>query len=319
MKAREFLEILMILFIVSCSTNNPPVPALQLELHREIGTFFKNSSEEISKKIFEDVQILKKQFEENTSSDGSFPTNNDSSFYMPSSATDKEKLIRFQQASKVLDPRWKILYDSTGYLSWLYAYDHESKGLRIYPATNTQAIFGPNLTFENFDFYKTAVSAYPNGRWTNVKEDINGTGRIIMYSQAVRLNSESTEYVVIAYDLQTDRLLKRFHEQILSLANIIGSNHIFFISYKPNGIQREIACEYSSNPNDWKAIKSQKGRLLNISDNEMDSIISMESNTTGSNTETWKANVLINKMKFNCSLGYVTSIPVFTLFCSQVR
>lgn len=236
-----------------------------------------------------------------------------SSIYLPKSAQRGNQVNCLMKFTQVLDRPWAAFHRDSGYVSWVYLYDNNTKSLRIYPATDPQVLFGDDLTFESFSFFKGAMAAYPKGAWSNIREDINGTGKILIYSQAIRFPGEK-DAAVIGIDIQTNQILKQFQEKILAYADRVRSPHMFLMSYYHRDDSRLVAHEFSTNPRQWMVIKTA------------DDIRVMQGHAKGTTLTALEKRVqhplqpVTQKIQFHgepflCTFGRLNLLNIYSLLC----
>ena len=176
--ASMILWICPLFYLIGCAPSDfvGEQEQISMELSQSIESSLqvtKNTVADFSKNLMQHVSDLKncKKIKENKQY---------SSMYYPKSAIINQRTTCFVQATQLSEKDWYQFFQASDYVSWIYSFDAASKVKRITPAAKVKFLFGPDLMFDSFSFYKDAVAQYPMVTWTAVKEDINGTGRIII-------------------------------------------------------------------------------------------------------------------------------------------
>lgn len=232
------------LFIFSCDSNKQ-IFEDQKRTHREFESYFEKTFLKTEAKVDYYAKKLQEQYQ--LRGDCKYKKPSKSSIYIPKSAKIGKKLDCFLEVSEKLDDEFEDFYNDLKIISWQYVYDGETKALRIHPATEPESLFGDDLTFDGFSFYKGALQNFPNGIWSDLKDDINGTGKILIYSKAFKL-IESDNYSVVGIDLNTDELLKKNRHNIISFSKERKGKNILFKSYLKKGNRYQIIHNFSLIP-----------------------------------------------------------------------
>jgi hypothetical protein len=186
---------------------------------------------------------------------------------------------------------------------------------RILPSANTRLLFGENLIFDSFSFYQDALAAYPRLGWTPVKEDINGTGRIVIATQAIRL-PESSRYTVVAIDVRLNQLLKDRYPQIQAFAQRNHLGHVFVFSYYRKGASRTLVSDFSTDLTLWNQLKPQDNQPLHVNQDEANRLEHLEEQAAAHPLSVRMAELTLRGEPYLCGQSQVRSLPVFFLLCS---
>ena len=144
-----------------------------------------------------------------------------------------------------LDPLFNEFTGKHSFISWVYFYDNHTKMLLIHPATNAQVLFGEDLIFDEFDFYKTAVKQYPIGAFTDFKDDINGTGKIVIYTQAVKSKAFPNSNFSLSVDVGINRLFKNAVSASFAQDKSLSKRKYISIGYTKSGDSFFIVDKYA--------------------------------------------------------------------------
>lgn len=239
-----------------------------------------------------------------------------SSVYLPKSVKTGKRLDCILNASHKLDATWSRLNDANDFYSWLYLYDSDSRALRIYPATNPKSLFGEDLVFDQFFFFKGAVTSYPKGSWTRVRPDINGTGKIIVYTQAFKLPGSET-YATVSADLRSEALLRHEQERLIEAARTGGMEHLFVYGYQKDGDTRVVAHDFSSDPTKWRMLKSFSGTTLHLNYAEAASLAELEAQAEKKAGRAVRGNLSLDGVAHYCTIVWIENILLYSVMCSE--
>ncbi len=310
------LTCMLIMFVLTACSRSHEIQNSQQELHKKFLQHCENILHATSTAGQEYIQILQNNYRTNQTCPETALKNELSSIYIPKSAKHGNQLNCLMQASQMLDNKWKRFYDTANYISWIYVYDNNTKGLRIHPATNPRSLFGDDLTFESFNFYKDAVAKFPMGSWSGARDDINGTGKIIIYSQALKLPKQD-EYAVVGIDVKTEQILRPFHEEILDFSQQINSPHVFLITFMRRNQQYIPIHYFTTSPEKWSLLKSTYGEKLNIPKQEQAALASLEETALKTPETILSKRLTLNHRKHLCSMFHVQMIAATSLLCSE--
>ena len=190
----------------------------QTAIHGRFVSYFEKIFNDVELKTNSYVEFIQKNYLLSKDCANKMTTTTASSIYLPKSALVGPKLNCLNETTTKLESDWKSFYEKSGYVSWQYVYDDETKSFRIHPPTNPLSLYGDDLTFDSFNFFTNAVEHIPLGSWSNVRDDSNGTGKIIIFSRALKLNG-NTHYTVVGIDVRLDQVLRAYHERIANFAS----------------------------------------------------------------------------------------------------
>jgi hypothetical protein len=288
----------------------------QTELHKKAITHIDTQLSLVERKIDDYAEILKTHYPK-TAKCGKKPLSSKIvSIYLPKSAKKGNNLNCLQTSASYLDLPWKEFYESTGFLSWLYVYDGLTKSLRIFPSTNTQAIFGNDLVFDSFDFYKISNEQYPQGTWSELKFDVNGTGRLLIRTKAVEFPKRKPR-AIVSIDVKMDHLFRQFEADMLEFARKRQLKQLFLFSYQVQNEKRTVAHDFSTNPIEWRVLRSFQGGSLNILPQEKIQITTLEDKVEKSPQTTHFETLYFDKKKFLCSMIQIKKVKIYSLMCSE--
>lgn len=239
-----------------------------------------------------------------------------SSVYIPRSAHLSTRSDCFLEASQDLENEWNSFYQKEGYVSWIYAYDGVAKVKRILPIANTQTLFGDDLSFDKFSFYVDAAANYPKPTWTRVKEDINGTGRIVIGTEAFKVDEKDKDFVVVCADIRMESLSKRHLRDLHTFAQEYRLHHLFMYSYTIEGNRRRLVSDFTTNLALWSQIKPIDQHFLNIQSAQDAAIVAMEQDLQKKGARVVSKKVGLNQSEYFCSLSKSENLNIFTLICS---
>ena len=222
------LIFILSIFTFGCKSGSSNNEA-HLKSHQELNDFVLQSVKKVEQEVSDLGTKLKSTYSNNKDTNLNAVTETElSSFYVPKTAPKTPTLERFRIASRVLDSSFEKFHKETEFTSWHYVYDSDTKSLRIYPRTNPSSFFGEDLTFDSFSFFKLAVENFHLGVWGDLKEDIKGTGKIVIFSKAILLDGHKN-MTVAGIDLHILSVFKHFGDKILEQAASRPSSHTFFL------------------------------------------------------------------------------------------
>lgn len=313
--AINFVILYLLFLSASCSSVNN----MQNDL-KSFHDFFLNNFESTISTVqnsgSQNIQELQKIFNDKQECFQNDMQSKISSIYIPKSSVKENRLYCTVKTVLNLENYWEKLYKKLGLLSWLYVYDHETKSFVIYPSTNTQLLYGDDLTFETFYFYKDAVANYPNGIWTGVRDDVNGTGKILIYSQAIKL-SGNNKYTVLGIDMSLTKILDQYQSQILELSDKYNLNNVFIISYLKNKNKRHFVHEFSTNPKAFNTIYPMRWDLISMNQLGDKELSDLEATITKIPLKSMNIALSLADRKFYCGFGRIKSVNVYSLICAN--
>lgn len=232
-----------------------------------------------------------------------------SSVYVPKRSRKMHKqLLEMKSYFATLDKGFKDYVSSSSFLSWAYLYDSKTKLVMIYPSTNTQVLFGEDLIFDDFYFYKSAVSNYPNGVFSEIKDDINGTGKILIYTKMVKSESRPDSKFTVSLDVNISRLIKNsFSKEIVNSKSFRGKR-FFAISYTEGASRIDVLDRYSVDPS---VFNSETTDVFNESRITIDWVSKLKANQLS--TEELK----FNKVVYQCFFDQVKAVKFNVVFCVE--
>jgi hypothetical protein len=211
---------------------------------------------------------------------------------------------------------WNDVLNQMPYVSWMYAYDPTSATLRISPSSDTQTLFGSNLRFDKFDFYVNAQT-HPNEiRWaTKAKEDINGTGLILVGSRTVQVKNE-LQPPVVAADLNVNRILKSKAKDFLEYHDTDNLKELFVFLYTKQAEARFTAGQWAMDIHSFTTLKPNEADILSVKENERPPLIALESKATTS-TEPVIAPVHLRGTDYLCSTSWIKRPNIYIWICTR--
>ncbi|MBI2343385.1 MAG: hypothetical protein HYV02_03470 [Deltaproteobacteria bacterium] len=238
-----------------------------------------------------------------------------SSFYVPKSAVRGTALNCLAEVTAQFDEEWKALYERTHYISWMYVYDNATKATRLYPQTNTYALFGPDMAFESFYFYHGAVAQLPHGVWSGIRDDINGTGKIVIYSKALKC-AHCRDYLVVAMDLRLDGISDRHRSQFVQFEKMIGGKKAVLFAYYRSESARELLYQQQSldmpkrvaQDASWEAM----GDLV-----DMTQLAALESSLGTDCRDVVQGRLTMTRAQYVCTMGCLTQWPAYMALCRE--
>ncbi len=228
------------------------------ELHSKVHQFYQDAFDGFESEIEGSAKLIERCLDSKSrcSANGSAPDQL-SSLYVPDFSPKGSVLQRFKQISTPLEASWDAFLRAHPYISWFYVLDVLSGALRISPATPTDMTFGKSMDFKTFEFYESATREYPKVAWQKkTKEDMSGTGLILMASKAVK-NLRGQVSHVISGDVKVSFMSKSVQPLFDEFVSRSRSKGFHFFAYlKPeHGLRSQIS-EYASDQAEWLSIKS---------------------------------------------------------------
>lgn len=304
------------LLVLSCSGKDNIIKK-QINLHAEFSDYFRHSLIEASKTIDKNAEDIKQNYSLSYCPE-KYMVSEKSSIYIPKSAVVDAHLCNFLRATSIVEDGWLRSYKNNKFISWLYVYDANSKIVKIHPATNPISMFGEDLIFDTFHFYSGAVSSYPKGSWAKPKEDINGTGTILIYSKAVQLQNKPSK-AVVAVDIRIKHFLDKYINAIVNFSEAQNINYLFVISYIKKDKDIILVNDFATNPIKWNAMI--KGKIVKkwLKDSLIKQLSDLENEAVRSQGKPVYHTIIINDIKMDCSLSSINEeINMYTLFCSDI-
>jgi len=249
----------IVIFSISALGCNPErVSKHQQELHTQVHQFYESAFNEFQNEIGNSAQEIERCV--NSKKECFSPSSNAdelSSVYVPEFSKKSAAVSAFKSVSRTLETHWEDFLKRHPYVSWLYILDATTGSLRISPATPTELTFGKSIDFRTFEFFASAQQDYPRVSWQKkTKEDISGTGLILMASKAVKKSHNEISHV-ISGDLKVSSIAKSVQplfDEFVSKTRAKGFH--FFAYLKPDNHFRSPISEYASDQAEWLSLRS---------------------------------------------------------------
>lgn len=286
-----------------------------LVLHRDFAAFQEKLFTETEVRVGKYVQALLKNyvFKSNCQFDS---TKAKSSIYVPKSGTKGNMFNCLMDAARTLDSLWEEDFSRIDYVSWFYFYDDLTKTLRIFPTTDTYALFGDDLSFSNFHFFKNAVEKFPLGAWSNTRVDVNGTGKIVIFSQALKVPG-SSKYTVVSTDIRTSHIQRPFEGRLFEYSKKYSDAHAFMFAYHAILPTTSLAYEFSTDQTKWKMLMPLNGIRPRMNANEKAKFDELESSAKADHSKVVSAKLAFDGREYFCSMSLQERMSLNTVFCHE--
>jgi hypothetical protein len=320
-----------VLCMGGCSSDR--VPQDQKTLHVEVHRFYENAILEIENEIRTSARLLEQGLRENTLTSPVKRPVNDllSSLYIPLFSKQDHSRDQFFKYSQPLEIRWDQFLKKHPFMSWVYTFHVQSGALRIAPATPTELTFGKSMDFKQFEFYQSAVEHYPEVTWLNTtKEDMVGTGQVLIVSQGIRSSEGRTTHVVGA-DVKVSALARSLHPLFNEFVTRNRSQGFHFFSYlKPEHHFRSPISEYATDEAEWLSIKAltQSGHeFLDVSPEVQAKLLEVEKRATAladqspsaqlSHVPLVTSSLSLAESVYRCSVSQIKKPRILLWICSK--
>jgi hypothetical protein len=288
-----------------------------LKLHSEIAAFANKGAHDVELEVSRLTDQLLATYRSENVGDNLKNVSDLSSFYVPKSAPKSYLLKSVRLADQNLDKSFEAFQKKKNITSWHYVYDSDTKSLHIYPKTNPYSFFGEDLTFDSFSFFKLAVEHYPRGAWGELKEDMKGTGKIIIFSKAITLKHHKAP-TVMGFDLHVSSLFKPFVEKFLALELNDTDKHVVFYAYIEGSNIRDIAYEFTTDPQKWKTLRPVHNTLPNIAESERAIFHHLQEQAGLFPGRVFEAKIQMANLSYLCSVAKIPKLSISTFLCNEL-
>lgn len=317
------------LLLAGCSMDR--VSRQQELLHLRVHEFYQRAFSDFESEIEESANLLEGAVQSKTKPINVRKKGLLSSVYVPNFSPRGVVLNQFLEKTNPLETRWDQFLSSHPYVSWLYIFDAASGAMRIAPATPTEITFGKSMDFSKFEFYESAVREYPKVAWQNkTKEDISGTGLILMASRAVK-NSPNKVAQVISGDLKVSLISKSVQPLFNEFVSKSRTNGFHFFAYlKPEANIRSPISEYASDQAEWLSIRAFSNRdeeFLRVSPLAQSRLVSIEEkairlsekNASAGHQKTTlvSGRIQLGNAPYHCSVSQLSKPKVLLWICAK--
>lgn len=293
-KRNSLLLCLFIIFASACNSNRST-----LKTSHEV-------LQDIFKRYVQSAQEVIEQVSQNKDSDNPQTSKLNQILYVPKIAK-QDSIPAFLKQSSHFYTLAEQAYQAVQVFGFIYAFDNHSKSLLIYPKTEMKTLFGPNLDFTPFIFNQQALKAYPNMFFSDARNDINGTGKILILSQAKK--NELGDHIVYAADLNSGRMKEVMIDHLHEL-NQQGKKDFFFWIYSSTPKSRLGFIDYSNNKRLWLKVK-QRDNITFIDQDFTQKLADAE------NSNNSKLNATFSGKTFNCLHSNLKDKKWFLLTCLE--
>lgn len=317
MKSRVFIPLTLLfslLFTSACTSKR--LQKEQVELHKQVLEGMDKVLTRVEYEINTTAKLVLAAYNPKEKCSSKWPKEQNSSFYLPASVRRGNHLNCIQKVSAQIEKPFKKFYESTDYLSWLYLYDSDSRALRLLPATSAQTLFGKDLVFDSFMFYELATKSYPKGVWVPIKFDVNGTGRIMIYSQAIKLPG-TKNYTTLAADTQPEGLFRENRQHLISFATKNNVTHLFAYGYQIEDDRTIPAYDFSTNPSKWNILRTFSGVTVNTRPEEAPQLETLQKEAVEANGGVIGKVIQLDGVNHFCTQAMVPRVRLSTVICSE--
>ena len=240
-----------------------------------------------------------------------------SSMYYPQSAVVNASTLCFSETTKLSEKEWFSFFKTHPYVSWIYAFNSYSRLKRITPAVKMNFLFGPDLVFSSFYFFRDAVRLYPKVTWTAVGEDTNGTGRIIAVTQAIKLPGSHKFFTSMSIDVNLEKLFDKSFIKMRVFAQKNNIKHFFAFSYSKAPDGRIFIAKYTNDLSSWNMLAPKSKRLLDVTRKEAMTLRKFEHSVEEASTHVQTKRLSLRGKIYICTLARIRGFSLFTLACSS--
>jgi hypothetical protein len=329
------IVVLAILLLILQGCNSDRISSDQEELHSKVHQSYQQAFDDFEAEIENSAKLIEGCVDQSKkcSASASVPAVSDqvSSLYVPDFSPKGSALRHFKELSMPLEVNWDDFLKNHPYVSWLYVFDVTSGALRIAPATPTELTFGASMDFKNLEFFEAASREYPKVAWQKkTKQDLSGTGLILMASRSVR-NHKGEVSQVVSGDVKVSYMAKAVQPLFDQFITKTRSKGFHFFAYlKPTHHFRSPISEYASDQAEWlsiKAFSNYDDEFLHVNPVTQAKLLSIEERATrldpaplNSTTKTPSfitGRVHLGDAPYHCSVSQLRKPQVLLWICAR--